>query len=99
LKVRGGIGFETVEERQDKSQVDRVTLQNVGTIMATYTFDYRVDGEILHTAAHEFADDCCAIGMAERMAQRYEIEIWQYERLVAHVEMGGRGIDLRYARF
>jgi hypothetical protein len=67
--------------------------------MATYTFDYRVDGEILHTAAHEFADDCCAIGMAERMAQRYEIEIWQYERLVAHVEMGGRGIDLRYARF
>ena len=50
MKVRGGIGFETVEERQDKSQVDRVTLQNVGAIMATYTFDYRVEGEI-HSGA------------------------------------------------
>ena len=56
--------------------------------MATYTFDYRVDGEILHTATHEFSDDYCAIDMAERLAHRYEIEIWRYERLVAHVEMG-----------
>ena len=65
--------------------------------MTTYTFDYRVNGEILHTATHEFPDDCCAIDMAERLANRYEIEIWRYERLVAHVETGGRGIDPRYA--
>jgi hypothetical protein len=36
--------------------------------MATYTFDYRADGEILHTATHEFSDD---------LAHRYESEIWQ----------------------
>jgi hypothetical protein len=28
--------------------------------------------------------------------REYESEIWRYERLMAHVEMGGRGIDLRY---
>ena len=53
-------------------------------------------GGILHTAEHEFADDCCAIDMAERLAQRYEIKIWRYERLVANVEMGGSKIfDMR----
>jgi len=51
----------------------------------TYTFDYRVNDEILFTAKHEFADDLDALHMARRLGERCEIEIWRHERLVARV--------------
>jgi hypothetical protein len=60
-------------------------------VVKTYTFDYRLDGEILYTAQHAFRDDLGAMEMARRLAEKYEVEIWLHERLLAHVNKGGVG--------
>ena len=66
--------------------------------LLTYTFGYLLDGETVHAAKHEFADDLDALDAAEQLAEEFEIEVWQNNRFVARVNKGRRSLNTKDAR-
>ena len=60
-----------------------------------YTFEYRLDGQVLHTATHEFAEDLDALDTAERLAGPYEIEVRRTDRFVARIKVGNESLNVR----
>ena len=62
--------------------------------LLTYTFAYRLNGETIYTAKHEFTDDLEALEAAEQLAKEFEIEIVHVDRFVARVNNGRRSPNL-----
>jgi hypothetical protein len=67
--------------------------------LPTYTFAYRLSGETIYTAKHEFTDDLEALGTAEQLAKEFEIEIVHVDRFVARVNKVRRSLNVGDARW
>jgi hypothetical protein len=58
-----------------------------------YTFNYRLNDQLIYSSDHEFADDLEALDVAQRLSKDFEIEVTSGARFVARVKLGNRVLD------
>jgi len=62
--------------------------------MSHYELRFISRGEAIWTTQEIFRDDLVALDAARRLAVRHDVQVWQGVKLVAHVRVGDKPLNI-----